>query len=187
MVSRLGVISEHRSAENRAQTATITAFLALKWRHGYAVGMPPLSARVGRTELAATFAMAARARALRAQGHDVISLSLGEPDFPTPDHVIHAAYEAARRGETKSPPLGGTEALKAAIAKKYLRDQKLDVPVQNILVTNGGKQAIFDVIMAVIDAGDEVIISAPAWAGYEQTVQFAGGRTVFAPCRQDQN
>jgi aspartate aminotransferase len=149
--------------------------------------MPPLSARIGRTQLAATFAMAARARALRAEGHDVISLSLGEPDFPTPDHVIHAAYEAARRGETKYPPLAGTEALKAAIAKKYLRDQKLDVPVQNILVTNGGKQAIFDVIMAVIDAGDEVIIPAPAWAGYEQTVQFAGGRTVFVPCRQDQN
>ncbi len=149
--------------------------------------MPPLSARIGRTQLAATFAMAARARALHAEGKDVISLSLGEPDFPTPDHVIHAAYEAARRGETKYPPLAGTEALKAAIAKKYLRDQKLDVPVQNILVTNGGKQAIFDVIMAVIDAGDEVIIPAPAWAGYEQTVQFAGGRTVFVPCRQEEN
>ena len=149
--------------------------------------MPSLSARIGRTQLAATFAMAARARALRAERHDVISLSLGEPDFPTPDHVIQAAYEAARRGETKYPPLAGTEALKAAIAQKYLRDQKLDVKVQNILVTNGGKQAIFDVIMAVIDAGDEVIIPAPAWAGYEQTVQFAGGRTVFVPSRQDEN
>ncbi|HVE23254.1 MAG TPA: pyridoxal phosphate-dependent aminotransferase [Acidocella sp.] len=149
--------------------------------------MSPLSARVGRTQLAATFAMAARARALRAEGHDVISLSLGEPDFPTPEHVIHAAYEAARRGETKYPPLAGTEALKAAIAKKYRRDQKLDVPVQNILVTNGGKQAIFNVIMALIDEGDEVVIPAPAWAGYEQTVQFAGGRTIFAPCRQEEN
>jgi aspartate aminotransferase len=148
--------------------------------------MPPLSTRIGRTQLAATFAMAARARALRAEGHDVISLSLGEPDFPTPDHVTHAAFEAARRGETKYPPLAGTEALKAAIARKYLRDQKLDVPVQNILVTNGGKQAIFNVIMAVINEGDEVIIPAPAWAGYEQTVQFAGGRTVFVPCRQEQ-
>ncbi len=131
--------------------------------------------------------MAARARALRAEGHDVISLSLGEPDFPTPEHVVHAAYEAARRGETKYPPLGGTEALKAAVQQKYRRDQKLDVPAQNILITNGGKQAIFNVIMAVIDAGDEVIIPAPAWAGYEQTVQFAGGRTVFVPCPQEQN
>ncbi len=147
--------------------------------------MPSLSARVGRTELAATFAQAARARALRAAGHDVISLSLGEPDFPTPEHVVEAAHAAARRGETKYPPLAGTEALKAAVRRKYLRDQKLDVPQANILITNGGKQAIFNVVMAVIDAGDEVIIPAPAWAGYEQTVRFAGGTPVFVPCPQD--
>ena len=146
--------------------------------------MPLLSARVGRTELAATFAMAARARALKAAGHDVISLSLGEPDFPTPEHIVQAAHEAALRGETKYPPLAGTEALKAAVRRKYLRDQKLDVPTQNILITNGGKQAIFNVIMSVIDDGDEVLIPAPAWAGYEQTVQFAGGVPVFVPCPQ---
>jgi aspartate aminotransferase len=146
--------------------------------------MPPLSARVGRTELAATFAMAARARALRAQGHDVISLSLGEPDSPTPDHVVQAAHEAALRGETKYPPLAGTEALRAAVQRKYQREQKLDLPLQNILITNGGKQAIFNVVMAVINGGDEVLIPAPAWAGYEQTVQFAGGVPVFIPCPQ---
>jgi aspartate aminotransferase len=147
--------------------------------------MPSLSARVGRTELAATFAMAARARALRAAGHDVISLSLGEPDFPTPPHVVQAAHEAALRGETKYPPLAGTEALRQAVKRKYLRDQKLDVPEQNILITNGGKQAIFNVVMAVIDKGDEVLIPAPAWAGYEQTVQFSGGVPVFIPCPQE--
>jgi aspartate aminotransferase len=146
--------------------------------------MPSLSARVMQTELAATFAMAARARALRAAGHDVISLSLGEPDFPTPPHVIEAAHEAALRGETKYPPLGGTEALKSAIRRKYARDQQLDVADQNILVTNGGKQAIFNFILSVIDRGDEVIIPAPAWAGYPQTVQFAGGIPVFIPCPQ---
>ncbi len=144
--------------------------------------MPNLSDRVGRTGLAATFAMAAKARALKGAGHDVISLSLGEPDFPTPAHVVEAAYAAAARGETKYPPLGGTEALKAAIRAKFLRDAGLDVAAQDILVTNGGKQAIFNVVMAVVNAGDEVIIPAPAWAGYEQTVQFAGGKTVFAPC-----
>jgi aspartate aminotransferase len=148
------------------------------------VAMPPLSARVGRTELAATFAMAARARALRAQGHDVISLSLGEPDFPTPDHVVQAAHEAALRGETKYPPLAGTEALRAAVQRKYRREQKLDLPLQSILITNGGKQAIFNVVMTVINGGDEVLIPAPAWAGYEQTVQFAGGVPVFIPCPQ---
>jgi len=149
--------------------------------------MPSLSRRAARTGLAATFAMAARARVLKAAGHDVISLSLGEPDFPTPPHIIEAAYEAGKRGETKYPPLSGIEALKAAVKAKYLAEQKLDVPEQNILITNGGKQAIFNVIMAVINAGDEVIIPAPAWAGYEQTVQFAGGVSVFAPCTQAEN
>jgi aspartate aminotransferase len=141
--------------------------------------MLSLSAAIARTGLAATFAMAARARALKAEGHDVISLSLGEPDFPTPPHVIEAAHQAALRGETKYPPLAGTEALRTAIRRKYRRDQKLDVPLENILVTNGGKQAIFNVVMAVINPGDEVIIPAPAWAGYQQTVNFAGGVPVF--------
>ena len=127
--------------------------------------MPAFSRRLERTELAATFAMAARARALRAAGRDVISLSLGEPDFPTPAHVVAAAHEAALRGETKYPPLGGTAALKAAVAAKYRRDQRLEVAADDVLVTNGGKQAIFNVVMAVVDEGDEVIIPAPAWAG----------------------
>lgn len=130
--------------------------------------------------------MAARARALRAEGHDVISLSLGEPDFPTPPHVIEAAHTAALRGETKYPPVGGTEALKAAVKRKYARDQRLEVAERNILVTNGGKQAIFNAVMSVIDPGDEVIIPAPAWAGYEQTVRFAGGVPVFVGCPQAQ-
>jgi aspartate aminotransferase len=123
---------------------------------------------------------------MRAAGRDVISLSLGEPDFPTPAHVVRAAHEAAVRGETKYPPLGGTEALKAAVRAKYLRDQRLDVPVSEILVTNGGKQAIFNVVMAVVAAGDEVVIPSPAWAGYEQTVRFAGGVPVFCACPQGQ-
>jgi aspartate aminotransferase len=144
--------------------------------------MLKLSSRLDRTELAATFAMAARARALRAAGKDVISLSLGEPDFPTPPHVVEAAHTAALRGETKYPPLGGTAALKAAVAAKYLADQKLVVSPEDVLVTNGGKQGIFNILMAVLDEGDEVIIPAPAWAGYEQTVNFCGGRPVFVNC-----
>lgn len=144
------------------------------------------AARIGRTELAATFAMTARARALRAEGRDVISLSLGEPDFPTPVHVVDAAYHAAQRGETKYPPLGGIEALRQAIAEKFEREHKLPVRAQDVLVTNGGKQGIFNVLMALIEAGDEVIIPAPAWAGYEQTVHFTGGKVVFVPCPQEQ-
>jgi len=151
--------------------------------------MPALSSRIARTELAATFAMAARARALKAAGKDIISLSLGEPDFPTPPHVIEAAYEAAKRGETKYPPLSGTAALKEAVREKYRRDQKLNFAPENILITNGGKQAIFNIVMAVTTegAGDEVIIPAPAWAGYEQTVNFAGATPIFAPCHAAEN
>jgi aspartate aminotransferase len=145
------------------------------------------SARIGRTALAATFEMAARARALRAAGHDVISLSLGEPDFPTPPHVVQAAHEAALRGETRYPPLAGTEALRQAVAHKYRREQRLDIAPADVLVTNGGKQAIFNVVMALVQAGDEVVIPAPAWAGYEQTVRFAGGLPVFAACPQAQD
>lgn len=143
------------------------------------------SARIGRTELAATFAMAARARALRAAGQDVISLSLGEPDFPTPTHVVDAAYQAAQRGETKYPPLAGVEPLRQAIAEKFEREHKLPVRSQNVLVTNGGKQGIFNILMALVEAGDEVIIPAPAWAGYEQTVHFTGAKVVFVPCPQE--
>lgn len=146
--------------------------------------MPNLSAAIGRTELAATYAMAARARALQAAGHDVISLSLGEPDFPTPPHIIEAAAAAARAGQTRYPPLPGTAALKAAVREKFARDQKLSVDPQDVLISNGGKQAIFNMVMAVIDPGDEVIIPTPAWAGYAQTVQFAGGVPIFCPCSQ---
>ncbi|MGO9817621.1 MAG: pyridoxal phosphate-dependent aminotransferase [Acidocella sp.] len=146
--------------------------------------MTKFAARIGRTELAATFATAARARALRAEGHDVISLSLGEPDFPTPGHVVQAAHEAALRGETRYPPLGGTEALRNAVAEKFHREHGVKIRPADVLVTNGGKQAIFNVLMSLTEAGDEVIIPAPAWAGYEQTVNFAGAKPVFVPCPQ---
>ncbi|GAN78999.1 pyridoxal phosphate-dependent aminotransferase [Acidocella aminolytica] len=148
--------------------------------------MTEFATRIRRTELAATFAMAARARALRAEGKDVISLSLGEPDFPTPTHVVDAAYAAAQRGETKYPPLGGIEPLRAAVAAKFTREHGVPVSPQEVLITNGGKQGIFNMVMSLIGTGDEVIIPAPAWAGYEQTVKFAGGVPVFVPCPQEQ-
>jgi aspartate aminotransferase len=143
------------------------------------------SARVGRTKPAATFAMAARARALRAAGHDVISLSIGEPDLPTPPHVVDAAHRAALEGQTRYPPIAGTDALRSAVARKFERDQGLSTSPADVLVTNGGKQAIFDAVMSVIDPGDEVIIPAPCWAGYIQVVEFAGGVPVFLACPAD--
>jgi aspartate aminotransferase len=147
--------------------------------------MSILTARVSRTELAATFAMAAKARALRAAGHEVISLSLGEPDFPTPAHVVEAANAAAQRGETKYPALGGIEPLRVAVAEKFAREHNVAIRPADVLVTNGGKQAIFNVVMSLVEAGDEVIIPAPSWAGYEQTIKFAGAAPVFALCRQE--
>ncbi|OYV32663.1 MAG: aspartate aminotransferase [Acidocella sp. 20-61-6] len=147
--------------------------------------MPSFAGRIARTEIAATFAMAAKARALREAGIDVISLSIGEPDLPTPPHVIEAAYQAALQGQTKYPPVEGTRDLKEAVQAKFARDQKLHFEPDQILITNGGKQAIFNMLMAVLDEGDEVIIPAPAWAGYVQTVQFVGGRAVFVPCSME--
>ncbi|WP_298216631.1 pyridoxal phosphate-dependent aminotransferase [Acidocella sp.] len=144
--------------------------------------MQHFAPRIGRTALAATFAMAARARALRDEGKDVISLSLGEPDFPTPAHAVEAAHAAALRGETKYPPLAGTEALRARVAARFAAEHGVATRPQDVLITNGGKQGIFNVVMSLVAAGEEVLIPAPAWAGYEQTVKFAGGAPVFLPC-----
>ncbi len=141
--------------------------------------MTRFTARIQRTRPAATFAMAARARALRAAGKDVISLSIGEPDLPTPVHVVEAAHRAAHAGETKYPPIAGTEACRAAVARKFAREQQLRVTAKDVLITNGGKQAIYNAVMSVIEAGDAVIIPAPCWAGYIQVVEFAGGVPVF--------
>ena len=129
--------------------------------------------------------MAARARALRAKGYNVISLSIGEPDMPTPPHVVDAAHRAALEGQTRYPPITGTDALRSAVARKFERDQGLSTSPADVLVTNGGKQAIFDAVMSVIDPGDEVIIPAPCWAGYIQVVEFAGGVPVFLTCTAD--
>jgi aspartate aminotransferase len=144
--------------------------------------MSGFTARIRRTRPAATFAMAARARALRAAGHDVISLSIGEPDLPTPDHVIAAAHAAAMGGDTRYPPIAGTEACRAAVARKFTRDLNRPVAPNQVLITNGGKQAIFNAVMALIEPGDTVLIPAPCWAGYVQVVEFAGGTPVFLPC-----
>ncbi|HEX7390442.1 MAG TPA: pyridoxal phosphate-dependent aminotransferase [Acidiphilium sp.] len=143
--------------------------------------MTRFAARIARTTQAATFAMTARARALRAAGKDVISLAIGEPDLPTPPHVIEAAHRAALDGQTRYPPIMGTETLRAAVARKFVRDQGLSATPADVMITNGGKQAIFNAVMAAIDPGDAVAIPAPCWAGYTQVVEFAGGVPVFIP------
>jgi aspartate aminotransferase len=129
--------------------------------------------------------MGMKARELAAKGINVISLSNGEPDFATPSHAIQAAHEAALRGETKYPPQGGTAAMKAAVIRKFKRDNGLDFTPDEILVTNGGKQSIYNALMATLDPGDEVVIPAPYWISYADMAKVAGGVPVTVSCPQN--
>ncbi|MEH3023369.1 MAG: pyridoxal phosphate-dependent aminotransferase [Pseudomonas oryzihabitans] len=132
--------------------------------------------------MSASAAMSQRARDLAASGVEVISLSSGEPDFPTPTNAIEAAHAAALEGDTKYPPLDGTRQLREAIARKFKRDNNLDYDPQDILVAAGGKQVIFNAMLASCNPGDEVIIPAPSWISYADIVRFAGAVPVAVPC-----
>ena len=147
--------------------------------------MPPLASRLARVPPSATIAMTMRARELRAQGRQVISLSIGQPDFDTPAHAIEAAHAAALRGETKYPPVDGTPALKQAVQRKFARENGLDYALDEIMVANGGKQVIYNAFMATIDEGDEVILPAPYFGAYRLIAQLCGGRVVEVACAQE--
>ena len=121
----------------------------------------------------------------RAKGGDVIALSQGEPDFATPDNAVQAAGQAAQGGDTKYPPQSGTAALKKAIQRKFKRDNALDYALDEIIVTNGGKQAIFNALMASVDPGDEVVVPVPCWVSYTEMVKFAGGVPVIVRCTEN--
>jgi aspartate aminotransferase len=143
---------------------------------------PRLAARLRGTEPAAIVQMSSRAREMRAAGHNVISLAIGEPDFATPIVGIEAAYRAALDGHTKYPPVDGTLELKAAIRRKFRRDQGLDFSPREIMVSNGGKQVIFNAFAATLDEGDEVVVPSPYWSSYVLTAQFLGGVAVPVSC-----
>jgi aspartate aminotransferase len=147
--------------------------------------MPALAQRLADVQVSASVVMGMKARALAAQGIRVISLTAGEPDFATPAHAIEAAHQAALKGDTKYPPQGGTAALKAAIRRKFQRDNGLDYADDEILVTNGGKQAIYNAFMATLDPGDEVVIPAPYWISYADMAKVAGGVPVTVSCPQN--
>ena len=125
-----------------------------------------------------TTAMTDRAIALREAGRDVISLSVGEPDFATPPHVVAAAKAALDHGDTKYTAVGGTTRLKAATALHFERDLGIAVPASQVTVSAGGKQAIFHALLATLDPGDEVLIPAPWWVSYPEIVRFAGATVV---------
>lgn len=125
-----------------------------------------------------TTAMTDRATQLRAEGRDIISLSVGEPDFDTPAHVLDAARAALDAGQTRYTPVGGTAAMKQAAAMHFRRDLGLDVPTSQVTVSAGGKQAIFHALMATVSHGDDVLVPSPWWVSYPEIVRFAGGNVV---------
>jgi len=141
--------------------------------------MNHLSQRVNQLEESATIAMARISRELQDQGHDIISLSLGEPDFATPDNIRNAAKKAIDDGFTYYPPISGFMDLRKAVAEKFKRENNLDYKPEQIVVSTGAKQSIANVIMSLVDPGDEVIVPVPFWVSYSQMITLAGGIPIY--------
>ncbi|MGP9803938.1 pyridoxal phosphate-dependent aminotransferase [Paracoccus sp. NSM] len=145
-----------------------------------------LSARLDQIKPSPTIAMTTRAAELKAEGRDIIALSAGEPDFDTPETIRDAAKTAIDAGHTRYTPVDGTASLKRAIAAKFARENGLDYAPSQITVGTGGKQILYNALMATLDQGDEVIIPAPYWVSYPDMVLLAGGTPVVLPCPADQ-
>jgi aspartate/methionine/tyrosine aminotransferase len=138
-----------------------------------------VSGRIGSIAESATLKVDAKAKALKAEGRPVIGFGAGEPDFPTPGYIVESAVDACRDPKNhRYTPAGGLPELKKAIAEKTLRDSGYDVQPNQVLVTNGGKQAIYAAFATMLDPGDEVIVPAPYWTTYPEAIQLAGGVTV---------
>ena len=136
---------------------------------------------LSRVKPSATIAMTQKARDLKANGREVISLSVGEPDFDTPDNIKEAAIAAIKRGETKYPPVLGIPPLREAIAQKFQRENGLDYKPADTIVGTGGKQILYNAFLVTLNKGDEVVIPAPYWVSYPEMVLINGGEPVFVP------
>jgi aspartate aminotransferase len=141
-----------------------------------------LNVNLARARPSATYRMMDRAAARRASGASVISLSAGEPDFDTPEHVREAAIEAIRAGHTRYTQVAGMRSLREAVAAKFQRENGLDVCWQDTIVCSGGKQVIYNALAATLNGGDEVIVPAPYWVSYPEMVALCGARAVVVPC-----
>ena len=141
--------------------------------------------RLDRISPSQTIAISTKARALKAEGRNIISLAAGEPDFDTPRNVKDAAIRAIEAGDTKYTDVAGTMALRKAVAAKFKRDQGIDYAPDEIIVSTGGKQVIFNAFVATLDKGDEVIIPSPCWVSYPDIVSLADGTPVIVPCGQN--
>ena len=144
-----------------------------------------LSSRLNPVKPSASAWVSQAARELRAQGQDVIDMGLGEPDFITPDHIIEAANIAAKNGETKYPPNDGTVAMKQAVITKFARENQVDAKAEQILVSNGAKQIIFNALMASLEPNSEVLLCAPYFGQYKDMVLILGGQPIELPCYAD--
>ena len=149
--------------------------------------MEELSQRLARLAESETIAMSQRSRELQAQGKDIINLSVGEPDFPTPEHVKEAAKKAIDDNFTHYPPVPGIPELREAIARKFKRDNDLEYQPSQIVVSNGGKQALANAIYSLVNPGDEVIVPAPYWVSYPAMVSLADGVPVYLHAGIDQD
>ena len=138
-----------------------------------------LADALSRVKPSATIAVTQKARELKTQGRDIISLSVGEPDFDTPDNIKKAAIDAINRGETKYTPVSGITPLREAIVKKFKRENGLDYKANQTIVCTGGKQVLYNAFVATLNKGDEVIIPAPYWVSYPDMVLLCGGEPVF--------
>ena len=147
--------------------------------------MQLIADRLDRISPSQTMAVHAKSRALKAAGHDVISLSAGEPDFDTPQNVKDAAIRAMQAGETKYTDVAGMPALRDAVCAKFKRDSGIDYKREEVMVSNGAKQIIFNAMMATCMTGDEVIIPSPCWVSYPDIVAVADGTPVLVPCEQN--
>lgn len=146
-----------------------------------------LADALSRIKPSATIAVTQMARELKAQGKDVISLSVGEPDFDTPQNIKDAAVAAIARGETKYTPVAGILELRKAIADKFKRENGLDYKPEQVIVGTGGKQILFNAFMATINPGDEVVIPAPFWVSYPEMIALCGGTPVFVETTLENN
>ncbi len=147
----------------------------------------PLAERVINLKPSPTLAVDAKAKALKAQGADIINLSAGEPDFDTPDHIKDAAIAAIREGFTKYTPVAGIVELRQAIIDKLKRDYSTEYGLDEVVVSTGGKQGLYNCFQAILDPGHEVIIPVPYWVSYPAMVELAGGRPVFLQCEAENN
>ncbi|WP_039906294.1 pyridoxal phosphate-dependent aminotransferase, partial [Acetobacter tropicalis] len=141
--------------------------------------------RLNRISPSQTIVISTKARALKAEGRDIISLSAGEPDFRTPDNIARAAMKAIEDGKTRYTDVAGTPELRKAVAERFRMDSGLDYTPEEVIVSTGGKQVIYNAMMASLNPGDEAIIPAPCWVSYPDIVTLAEGVPVIVPCKRE--